>query len=98
VRTSHVADTKQQLKLTVALTDDRQTTEHDGVRSLLRPRQLGEDEASHQRLDEDTETRLQDQHEERDQTLGLDDAIPAAPEHAARSFNRMIPELRLVVC
>jgi len=64
VRSTHVADPEQQLVLVVAFTDDRQPTEHNRVRSLLRPSQLGEYESGHQRLDEHAETRLEDKHAE----------------------------------
>jgi len=76
VRPTHVSDPEQKLVLAVALTDDRQATEHDGVCSLFGSRQLAEDEAGHQRLDEDAETRLQDENEERRRALRLNHSEP----------------------
>ena len=76
VRAAHVTDTELKLVLGVASTDDRQTTEDDGVSALLGASQLGEDETGHERLDEHAETRLQHEHQERRHTLRLYHAQP----------------------
>jgi len=52
VRAAHVSDTKEQLVLGVALTDDRCPAEHDRVGTMLWSRQFGEDESRHDGLDE----------------------------------------------
>jgi len=82
VRTAHVADSEHQLVLAVAPADDRQTTEHDGVRALLGLRQLGEYQPGHQRLDEHAAARLKHQHEQRDRALRLNHSEPAAGKPA----------------
>ena len=83
MRAAHVCDAEEQLVLGVALADDRQTTEHDGVRALLGTRQLGEDESGHERLYEDSDTRLEDESEERHEALRLNDSVPIVNTHTS---------------
>ena len=76
MRLSHIADSEQKTVLHVSLADDRVTTEHQRVSSLLRSRQLGEDDSGHERLDEDAETRLNHEDDERRHAVRLDDSVP----------------------
>ena len=78
MRLAHVADTEQQIELSIPWTDESSLAEHECLRSLLGPRQFGKDEPCHQRLCDDTEARLE--HDERDgvRTVGVHAAVAVA--------------------
>jgi len=72
VRSTHVSDAEQKAVGSVLLADDCLLAEHDRVGASLGLRQLGEDQSSHEALDEHARTRLD--HEE-------DDGLGAAGSH-----------------
>ena len=76
VRLAQVSDAEQQVELAVARADDGAFAEHQRLRALLGPRQLGEDEPGHQRLRDDAEARLE--HDQRDGVRTLRVHAPVA--------------------
>ena len=76
VRLAHVADAEQQAEVAVALAHHRRLAEHQRLGALLRPRDLREDEARHQRLDDDAEARLE--HHDEDRLGAVRRHLPAA--------------------
>lgn len=71
MRASHVPESKEQTVLAVPQTDDGMPAEHHRVRTVLRSGELGEDQSSDERLDEDPTTRLDHQEEDTVRTVGL---------------------------
>lgn|SRR6218665_1847252 len=70
---SHVADAEEETVDAVPKTDNRLTTEHHRVRSVLRSGELREDQSGHQGLDEDAAAGLDHEEENSVSTVGLDD-------------------------
>jgi hypothetical protein len=69
VRAAHVADAEDETHLAVALADDGVAAEQQCLRPLLGPRQLGEHDAHHERLDHHPSDALQAHDADRSRTL-----------------------------
>ena len=59
VRLAEVSDAEEQVELAVSRADDGALAEHERLRALLGPRQLGKDQTGHESLRDDAETRLE---------------------------------------